>query len=352
LFWAIFIFGFSNNLYSQQDSLAPKPPPLDRIYLINGSFVEGRLKKMERAQFTFKADNIATVNIDKQNIATLVTPRNIMRVAMINGQVYYGRFEALPNNGTAFIRTEETDSSFAGGRALNLLDIETIRIDNPNFFKNVQGDISLGLSYNRSSTILRTNINSSLLYTHHGTSYGLTNNGINTLNDTTASWERFNASVYAIYLLQKKWRTAAVFGYQRMLELGIASRLLGITALGHPIINTQRLILIALSGIAINKEFRTDKSQSNYQLEIPLQMKFEVYKMNNSDFGIASTTTLFKGITVANRLRIDHSTELSLKVYKDLKVSLEFFANYDSKPYASDASHTDYGTVFGFGYSF
>jgi hypothetical protein len=122
--------------------------------------------------------------------------------------------------------------------------------------------------------------------------------------------------------------------------------------MGYPLINTQRLTLLAYSGISVSKEYRTDKTTSDFQFELPLQVGFEVYKMSNSDFTVTSTTTLYKGITISDRIRIDHSTTLSLKVYKDLKISLEFFVNYDSKPSTANVSNADYGTVFGLGYTF
>jgi hypothetical protein len=307
---------------------------------------------MERGQFVFKADKLTTVNIDKKNVATLVTPLNILRLDMIDGKVYYGHFEALPNHGSAFFRTNATDSTMEGGRVMNLLEIETIKIDNPNFFQNVQGDLNFGLSYNRSSSILRTNVSNNLAYTIHRITLGQTSNGINTLNDSAAAWERFNASVFAVYKMKNKWRAATVFAYQRMLELGITSRIINTEIIGYPILNNRRLSLLALSGISLSREYRTDNTVSNLQFEIPFQLRFDLYKMSNSDFTVSSTTTLYKGITISDRIRIDHSTDLSLKVYKDLKVSLEFFVNYDSNPSAKDVSNADYGTVIGLGYNF
>ncbi|HSC52722.1 MAG TPA: DUF481 domain-containing protein [Phnomibacter sp.] len=340
---------------AQADSTQPNTPPpkkRDRIYLVNGSFLDGRLKKMEHGQFTFKADKLTTVNIDKKNIATLVTPLNPLRVDMINGNVYYGRFEALPNNGTAFIKTDETDSSFAGGRALNLLDIETIRVINPNFFKNLQGEVAFGLSYNRSSNILRTNVSNSLMYNLHRTSFVQTSNGINTLSDTTASWERLNAAIMVIYKMKKNWRAAAILEYQRMLELGISSRIMNTEIIGYPVIHTARVNMLTLSGISLSKEFRTDKTQSNIQWEWPIQLRLEVFEMSSNDFTVTSATTFYKGITVSDRIRVDHSTVLGISVYKDLKVNLEFFINYDTRPTAVNVSHADYGTVLGLGYTF
>lgn len=352
IIFSIFFCFYSPELWCQEDTVLPKPAKRDRVYLVNGSFLEGRLKSMDRGQYVFKADKLTTVNIDKKNIATLVTPLNPLRVDMINGKVYYGHFEALPNNGTAFIRTSQTDSSFEGGVSLNLLEIETIKVDNPNFFKNVQGDVNFGLSYNRSSNILRTNVSNNIAYTRHRTVLGQSSNGINTLNDSTSAWERFNAAVFAIYRMKSKWRAATVFAYQRMLELGISSRIINTEVMGYPLLSNEKLTLLALSGISVSKEYRTDKTISNFQFEIPIQLRFDVYKMSNSDFTVTSATTLYKGITVSDRIRLDHSTEMSLKVYKDLKVTLEFFINYDSKPSAENVSNADYGTVIGLGYTF
>jgi len=339
-------------LFCQEDTVAQKPLLRDRIYLVNGSFLEGRLKKMERGQITFKADKLTTFTIDKKNVATLLTPSHPMRVDMIDGKVYFGTLEALPNNGTAFIRTGETDSTNAGGRALNLLEIESIRLNDPNFFQNVQGEVNLGLSYNRSSDIFRTNISNTLDYTRHLISFKQTSNGINTLNDSTAAWERFDASIGAGYKMKNKWRSAVNLSYQRMIELGISSRVMGTTVMGYPMVNTRKFNLTTFAGVSLSREFRTDQTSSNIQTEIPFILSLQVFKMSNNDFTATSSTTVYKGLTVSDRIRLDHSTTLSLDIYKDLKISLEFFFNLYSKRSTANVSKADYGTVFGLGYKF
>jgi hypothetical protein len=306
---------------------------------------------MDRGIFTFKADKLTTLNIDKRNIATLSTPQNLMRVEMIDGTVHYGFLRSSPVTGTFYVIPQPTDSIGESSVALPILNVAGISLDNPSFFKNVQGDVSLGLSYNKSSDIFRINFSNSLVYTRHKFALAQSSDGINTLSDTAAAWERFNLVLSGIYDIAR-WRSLVAMEYQRMIELGISSRLLTTAGMGYPVISTPKAQLVTLAGASVSREYRTDGTRSNLQWEIPLLLRLVVYKTGSNDFTVTSSTTFYKGLTIADRIRLDHRTTLGLSVYKDLKVSLEFFVNYDSRPSSEDVSNADYGTVFGLGYTF
>jgi hypothetical protein len=336
-----------------KDSVVAKPVVKDRIYLVNGSFVEGKLLKMENARFNFRADNLTTVNIDKRNVATIYTPTNKMRVELIDGRLLYGHFDPLPTASRAYLRYGPKDSmGQEDGLVINLLELNSIFVDNNSFFKNIRGNVTAGFSYTRSSNIARLNFANSLLYTRHQFNFEQRTSAINTLSDTVPSFERVTASLVGYYKMQSKWRAAALFEYQRLAELGIKARLIATTGVGYPIINTRRMYFVTLAGISVNRELTFGQKLSPFQFEFPLLLRLSLYKLKSGDFTLTTTTYFYQGITNASRRRLDQSTTLAFSVFKDIDLSIEIFVNFDSQPKTAGVNKADYGTVFGLSYNF
>jgi hypothetical protein len=101
-----------------------------------------------------------------------------------------------------------------------------------------------------------------------------------------------------------------------------------------------------------NQEKSTEGETSGTQTEFFAQLQFNLFKFTKPEIKFDIRQTFYAGITEKGRIRSDGEANLSWEIIKDLRLSLQFYDNYDSRPPVSGSSNFDYGMVFGISYVF
>jgi hypothetical protein len=81
------------------------------------------------------------------------------------------------------------------------------------------------------------------------------------------------------------------------------------------------------------------------------QLQFNMFKFTKPEVNLAFRQTIYLGITEGGRLRTDGQVDLSWELVSDLKLSLQVYNNFDSRPPTAGVSKLDYGIVFGIKYT-
>jgi hypothetical protein len=117
-------------------------------------------------------------------------------------------------------------------------------------------------------------------------------------------------------------------------------------------IKSNRNTLLLSVGLALNSELGVDTTDTTQSLEATLSASFSFFRYNTPKTDISTSLSVFPSLTEDDRIRSDYHLKYSHELISDFTANLTFYINYDSKPPTEGASTTDWGIVFGFGWSY
>jgi hypothetical protein len=166
------------------------------------------------------------------------------------------------------------------------------------------------------------NLNSSVLYQTKKFDYELSASAISSIDSSEFSRDQENAAFFVAYSFRPAWFLAGAVGYQRNLELSLASRYQELIGAGNKVFIRKYWQLLAMSGLTFNQETSTSGTYSGLLLEIPITLRFNFYKYRHPNIQINSTKSIFFSLSQKGRFRYDNNTEFSWELVKDF-----YFAN-------------------------
>jgi hypothetical protein len=214
------------------------------------------------------------------------------------------------------------------------------------------GSIGIGYSYTRSSNLGRFNADAALRYESSKSELSTTLSGIYTITDSVFSRDREDVQIKYNYYLSTSWFATTFLAYQRNLELGLARRFQEGLGMGNKFITSKSVYAWARVGVVANQEKNTEGIQTGTLWEIFGQLQFNFFRFTKPEISLSMAQTFFYSLSQSGRFRNDGSTSLNWEIIDDLKLSLEFYNNLDSKPPGAEGKKVDYGVVFGISFSF
>ena len=128
-------------------SVAGMAQKTDKIFLKNGDIITGEMKGMEFAKLRFDMTGPGTIEVKWEEIVKLRSDK-IFQITTRQGEVLVTKLDSL------FFEKGHVSLD-------DMVDIVRIR---HKFFKSLDGDISLGFNYTKSSDIIQFNFSSSTTY--------------------------------------------------------------------------------------------------------------------------------------------------------------------------------------------
>jgi hypothetical protein len=175
---------------------------------------------------------------------------------------------------------------------------------------------------------------------------------IYSVTDSVFTRDREDVSILDNYYFSPTSFATAFLVYQRNLELGIERRYQEGLGVGNKFITSKIAYAWARGGLVFNQEKSTEGEKPGTQTEFFAQLQFNLFKFTKPEIKFDITQTFYVGITEKGRIRSDGEANLSWEIIKELRLSLQLYNNYDSKPPVSSSSNVDYGIVFGISYVF
>ena len=340
----LLVFGVCFALSSQ----AARVNPRDTIFLYNGQMILGEVLSVEAGILRIEDVDLGVLSIKLYKIKKMHTPL-VCRITTISKAEYYGSIRPAERNGYVYILQQNAPAVMIAIEEINdLMPIEK------QFWKRLNGNITLGFTYTKSSGIGQLNIASSVSYATKHLENKISFSSISSLDSSEFSRDNEDLELFTLYNITPTWFASGSFRYQRNLELSIARRLQEMIGGGNKLIVAKKCQLLALSGLSFNKEKSTSGEVSNVQLEIPFSFRFSLYIFSKPNLQIESSQTGYVGVTEKGRFRYSGSTNLYYELFKDFKLNTGSYINYDNKP-PSDGSadnNFDYGLTFGITYRF
>jgi hypothetical protein len=198
------------------------------------------------------------------------------RIVTHTKEEYYGILQESTKNGWVNILLDDGKTI-----SMNLLDLNLIIALDKGFFARLNGNLSVGFSYTKSSSIGQFNLSSNFQFATERFEHFLSLSEIGSIDSSKYSRDRENGSYIATYSLTPAWYVAIGLNYQRNLELSIARRFQELIGAGNRVIVKDDLELLLLSGLTFNQEKSTAGISENFLLEIPFIVRFNFFKYHD-----------------------------------------------------------------------
>jgi hypothetical protein len=338
----IFVFCFALCCFNTKSFCQAK----DSIILFNGEVLVGAVQGSNLGVISIDDIDLKMLSIKLFKIKSLVIYKRF-KIETIDKEIYFGTLKTSDKYGWVDIHTIDGKSI-----PIHIIKIyQLISVDN-DFFERLNGNISAGLSFTKSSGIGQLNFSANLQYATKLFDYYLSASTIGSIDSGKYSRDNENFQLLTTYDLAPTWFVAGAGQYQRNLELSIARRYLGMFGPGNKIVMKKNWRLLAATGITFSQEKSTEGVSSGLLLEVPVMFQFNFYQFSHPDIQISSAQSVYFSLSQKGRVRYDGSTTFSWQLIRYFYINLSPYTNYDSKPPTGSGSNFDFGIVFGLSYKF
>ncbi|OYU95009.1 MAG: hypothetical protein CFE21_11920 [Bacteroidetes bacterium B1(2017)] len=318
----------------------------DTLFLHNGIIVHGEFKKISLGRVYFDAEDIGLFNLKTNAIDYLVANTQLYRINTTSKEIIFSKIYKSNEAGVLVFKVDST-----------LKEIPLTKISSISYFfekdslRNLEGNISVGFTYTKSSDVGRYNIDGQLKYLMKKSDFALAANTISTQSKGTWNRDRENLKFLSQTFYSPTFRGLGIANYQRNLELGLSRRFQEGYAIAYNAFSTSEMDGFIGTGILVNQERSIEGNETNH-LEIPLLLQYDFFRLNSPEITIIAGSGFYYSLNQNGRKRQENELKISWEIISDFSVDLKTYSSYDSKPPSAKANKIDYGIVFGLGYSF
>jgi Protein of unknown function, DUF481 len=315
----------------------------DVVVLRNGDRMHGEIKGMQYGRLELSTTSMGTVYVEWDKVAGLTSP-NFYEFELMDGSRHYGSLDAA-DAGTLGVALEGQITSLDVARVVRIRPIK------PSFWDRLDGSVSLGASYTRSSEIGQGSLNVSVgtrrpafeLKTDFSTTI--------TIQPDQPDQSRTVGSVSYLKLMRNRWFVPGTGKLERNTDLGLDLRSSVGGGIGRYVLQTNRSMLSAAGGLVVNRENPVD-GDSTMNIEAFLAAMYEFFTYDTPKTDIDMAFALYPSLNVSGRYRTDFSLTLSREIVKDFTAGLTAYDSYDNKPPAGSSSTHDFGISLNIGWTF
>jgi hypothetical protein len=322
--------------------ITAKAQQRDSIFLYNGQLLIGEITDASLGVVEIDDVDLKMQKVKLYKIKRLTSIQSF-KIETLVRNIYYGSLKAGSMEGKVQVSN--------GGPELGIIDISVLTSLDKKFLKRLNGSLSVGLNYTKSSSVGLVNLSSVVKYATRSFDFQLTVSENASLDTSKFSRDAENLQLFSTYNLNATYVLASAVQYQRNLELSISRRFQELLGAGGKVFVKKNWQLMALTGLAINQEKSTDGVNSQVLLEIPLMLRFNFYKFHHPNIQITTSQSAYISLSDKGRFRFDSSTDFSWQLVRYFYLTLNPYTNYDSKP-PSGSTNFDFGLVMGISYKF
>src|SRR5271167_1303110 len=321
----------------------------DVVVMNNGDRLTGRVKRLQNG-LLFIEMPYASGNIGLDwNQVDSVQSTGIFQILLNNGQRLEGTIEKISGekakNEDFLIReaTEEVEISSTS--------IASIDQKKPTFWRQLQGNIDFGYTFNSGNSQSTLNADTNATYKTTGwqatTSFDSSFSG----QSGASSTNREDLQGVVSKFLNRNSFVSGLsdFLHSSQQDLNLRTTLGG--GYGRYLKRTTNSNLTWLGGLVYtNESFDTTASQSSdSNMEAVVGVQYSLVRFN---FGaLDSEVQVFPGLTDAGRVRLKTNNSLTINLRNNFHLAFTFWDNFDSRP-QSTARKNELGISSGIGWSF
>jgi len=325
-FIAIIILFFSFISFAQKT---------DVVILKNGDKLTGEVKYLRVGILTYKTDNMETVEIQWNKIKSIET-KNFFEVEVADGRVYFGSIDPSVDEEMMTVKGVTLDH--------NLFMKYVVRINRikESFWDIIEGSIKFGFSFTKASNIGQLSLGGNAKYRTKINVSELAVNSVITTTEKEPTSSKNDLSFSYQHNLQYQWFAAGIASLQENSELGIKLRASLGGGVGNNFIQTQNQWLYTLAGLSVNREAKSDQTETINNVEGLLNAQYQFFKYDHPKATFLTYIYVFPSLSNLGRFRFNYNIELSWEMVLDFYWDLTFYFEYDNQPQSENASQSDY----------
>ena len=320
----------------------------DVVVLKNGDRMTGEIKGLQRGELRIKSDYMAeAVRLDWSKVQSLESKSTFM-IWLVDGKLVTDVMRLLPTNSSAA-------ANFVIGNSqdirVNQLDVIRITPADRGFWRRLEGSIDFGLSFTSGNDQYQTQLNATTTYRTGAHSFtasvdsafsGQTEGTSTTRNQFTFDYRR---------QLNERWYVGGLIDFLRSDQQSLRLRTTAGGLIGRNIKQTEHTRLSVFGGLVGAREHYTailGKPRTT-NADGLAGVDFLTFRFSKTD--IRSRLSVFPSLTTPGRMRLQTTSDLRIKIVKDLWWGFHLYENFDSKPPVA-ADKNDLGVSTSVGWKF
>jgi len=316
----------------------------DVVVLDNEDYITGEIKKLQYGILTYKTDNAGTLQIEWEHIHRLMSDKDF-EIELFDGNQYFGSFPQTDSNRILPVSSENFNFAFNMDSVVKILPVKNM------FWRRFSGNVSLGGSYTKASTVGQLNYNSDITYTTRKGITKFTWDGNYTTQTGIDDTKRQDINLSPNWTLQNKWFVSTQAGAQQNSELGLDLRLYIGGGMGKNILQTNRNNMVSVAGLITTREWNNDSTDATTNLEGYFYLYYSIFKYDAPTTDITTNFTFYPSITDWGRVRMQFNLNVAQEIIKNFDLNLTLYDSYDNQP-SGGSEKNDWGITLGIGYSF
>jgi putative salt-induced outer membrane protein YdiY len=318
----------------------------DVVVLKNGDRMTGEIKGLQSGELRFKSDYMAeAVRLDWSKVERIESKSTFM-IWLVDGKLVTDVMRLLPTNSSEV-------SNFVIGSSIRVPQLDVIRIApaDRQFWKRLEGSIDLGFSFTSGNDQYQTQLAATTTYRTGDHSFTAAIDSSFSGQPQGESSRRNQFTFDYRRRLSDRWYAGGLFDLLRSDQQSLNLRTSVGGLIGRNLKQTENTRLSVFGGVVGTREhYSASIGQPRTTNADGLAgVDFLTFRFSKTD--IRSRLSLFPSLTTPGRMRMQATSDLSIKVVKDLWWGFHVYENFDSKPPVR-ADKNDLGVSTSLGWKF
>lgn len=321
----------------------------DVVVLKNGDRMTGEIKGLQSGELRIKSDYMAeAVRLDWAKVERLESKSTFM-IWLVDGKLLTDVMRLLPTN------SSEVPNFVIGSSAQTIrvpqLDVIRITPADRQFWRRLEGSIDFGFSFTSGNDQYQTQLAATTTYRTGDHSFtasvdsafsGQTEGTSHIRNQFTFDYRK---------QLSRRWYVGGLFDLLRSDQQSLKLRTTVGGLVGRSLVQTEHTRLSVFGGVAGARENYSESigTPKSTNADAIAGADFATFRFSRTD--IRSRFSLFPSLTTPGRMRLQATSDLRIKIVKDLWWGFHVYENFDSKPPVR-ADKNDLGVSTSVGWKF
>jgi hypothetical protein len=321
----------------------------DVVVLRNGDRLTGEIKGLQRGELRIKSDYMAeAVRLDWAKVERLESKSTFM-IWLVDGKLVTDVMRLLPANSVEV-------ANFVIGKSdktvrVHQLDVIRITPADRRFWKRLEGSIDFGFSFTSGNDQYQTQLAATATYRTGDHSFTASIDSAFSGQTEGSSLTRNQFNFDYRKQLNQRWYVGGLFDLLRSDQQNLKLRTSVGALLGRNLQQTEHTRLSMFGGVVGTRENYSESvaRPKTTNADAIVGTDFATFRFNRTD--IRSRLSLFPSLTTPGRTRLQATSDLRIKVVKDLWWGFHIYENFDSKPPVR-ADKNDLGVSTSIGWKF
>lgn len=316
----------------------------DVVTLANGDRITGEIVRLNRGQLEFKTDDTGTLYLEWDKLVSLTATTRQFDVTTSEGLRFLGSLGRAGPRSIAIVA--------ASTATLAMSDVTHVDPVGSTFWRKLDGSISAGFTYTKSTEVAQLNLNADSTYRRPGFEVQLAGAYTATATEDDPELEE-RASFAANYarFLTSRWVLSGIGSVETNEGIGLALRTEAGAGIGPRVVDTNRAQLWFGGGLMVNHEKGIDVEPTE-NIEAVFFMRTSYFTYDRPKTTIDIDFQYLPSLNDLGRHRLELDANIRRELLRDLIVSLNLFDSYDNRPPNAEFDSNDLGVVLSIGWTF